>query len=441
MNNLLSCHYHNTSPLRTSHEGGASEELLTEFRRSAALRSGEYASHNEVIRLPLDPNILGDAKKVAERFYTSQLKFIIVIGIGGSNLGTRAIYDALRGPFDLLSDKAPKLLFLDTTSARMIHDLEEVLGGDVHHKEELVINLVSKSGTTTESIANFELLMRHLMQRIDGIEERVVCTTDAFSALWKIAEQKKYGLLEIPKVVGGRFSVFSSVGLFPLLLAGVDVVALRDGAKDMLAQCLSDDPNMHHARRSAEILHAEMQRGIAILNIFHFAPELESLGKWERQLIAESLGKEKDLSGKVVHAGITPIVSIGSTDLHSMAQLYFGGPKDKFTMLVHAGSASSRRVPEQGLLDGLVSGIAGKSPSTIMSAIFDGVVCGYQKNALPFAEVRLPTISPYVLGAYLEWRMLAVIHLAALMHVDPFDQPNVEDYKEGTRRILGSLKD
>lgn len=440
MDNLLTCHYHNTSPLRTSHEGSASETLLAEFRRIALLRSGAYASHNEVIRLPLDPNILGDVKKVAERFYTSQLKFIIVIGIGGSNLGTRAIYDALRGPFDLLSDKVPKLLFLDTTSARMIHDLEEVLG-DVHHKEEIIINLVSKSGTTTESVANFELLMLHLMQHVEGIEERVVCTTDAHSALWKIAEQKKYGLLEIPKVVGGRFSVFSSVGLFPLLLAGVDVVALREGAKDMLAQCLSDDPNTHHARRSAEIMYAEMQRGVAILNIFHFAPELESLGKWERQLVAESLGKEKDLSGKVVRAGITPIVSIGSTDLHSMAQLYFGGPKDKFTMLVHTGSTSSRRVPEQGILGGLVSGIAGKSPGTIMSAIFDGVVCGYQKNTLPFAEVRFPSVSPYVLGAYLEWRMLAVIHLAALMHVDPFDQPNVEDYKEGTRRILGSLKD
>ncbi len=440
MRNIFTCHYHNASPLPTTHAGSATETLLTEFRRIASLHSGAYASHNEVVRLPLDPSMLADIKKVAEHFYTSQLKFIIVVGIGGSNLGTKAVYDALRGKFDLLSDMVPKILFLDTTSARLVHDLEEVLGADVHHKEEILINLVSKSGTTTESVANFELLMQHLMQRVDGIEERVVCTTDAFSALWKLAELKKYGLLEIPKVVGGRYSVFSPVGLFPLLLAGIDVVSLREGARDMLVQCVSQDSNEHHARRFAEMLYAEMQRGVSILNIFHFAPELESLGKWERQLIAESLGKEKDLSGKVVHAGITPIVSIGSTDLHSMAQLYFGGPRDKFTMLVGVGSASSRRVPERGLISGLVSGISGKSPGDIMAAIFDGVISGYEKNKLPFAEVRLPAVSPYLLGAYLEWRMLAVIHLAALMHVDPFDQPNVEDYKEGTRRILEDLK-
>ncbi len=422
--------------MNVAHSGSPSEALLRELRRVSALRSGEYVTHDEVIRLPLDPSILSESKHMAERYYSSQLKFIILIGIGGSNLGTRAVYDALRGQLDLLSQTTPKIIFLDTTSVTLIRDIEDVLGGQVLYKEQLLINLVSKSGATTESIVNFELLMAYLLKHVEGIEERVVCTTDLGSRLWKMAEKKKYGLLPIPKMVGGRFSVFSSVGIFPLLLCGIDVVSLREGAKDMLLQCLSSDSQMHHARRSAEILFAEMTRGISIFNIFHFAPELESLGKWERQLIAESLGKEKDIMGKVVHTGITPIVSIGSTDLHSMAQLYFGGPRDKFTMLVGVQSVSVSRVAEKPLLYGLVSGIEGKTASDVMSAIFQGVVLAYKRHRLPFAEVSLPPPSPHVLGAYLQWRMLTVIHLATLMHVNPYDQPSVEDYKEGTRAVL-----
>lgn len=248
----------------------------------------------------------------------------------------------------------------------------------------------------------------------------------------------EYGLLAVPKLVGGRFSVFSPVGLFPLLLVGIDVVGLQNGAKEILARCFSSNPDNHIARHAAEILFGEIQKGISILNLFHFQPEFESLGKWERQLIAESLGKAHDLSGTLIHTGITPIVSIGSADLHSMAQLYFGGPRDKFTMLIKAEHISSKRVPDKLQLKGLVSGISQKSPNDIANAIYDGVVSAYQTHQLPLLEVSLPAISPFVLGAYMEWRMLTTIYLGTLLHVNPYDQPNVEDYKSGTRRTLES---
>src|SRR3989344_4183760 len=395
----------------------------------------DYHLHEEALRLPLDPDILAQVKKMAKHFATSRLKYVIVIGIGGSNLGTKAVYDALNGSYDLALPRLPKLLFIDTLSGNTIAELNDILA-PVEHAQDMLINLISKSGTTVESIANFELIYQMLEKRFPNIASRVVCTTDRGSALWEIGEQRGFGLLQIPAIVGGRYSVFSAVGVFPLFLAGVGMEEFQKGASHMLQSAFSEDREKNFARNSAEELFAAMNEGCSMLNIFHFNPELESLGKWERQLIAESLGKEKDLDGRVVHAGITPIVSIGSTDLHSMAQLYLGGPKDKFTMLIRAEEKTGERITAKGILSPLGVEMAGKGPSEIMEGIYGGVLATYKEHGLPSLEVRLPPVSPYVLGAYMEWRMAVVLYLAKLMNVDPFDQPNVEDYKKVTRAIL-----
>jgi glucose-6-phosphate isomerase len=436
MNSPLSLVYSNVSRARTAPSDTSILTLHDELRGIAMERSGGYSKPNDVIRLPLDPHMLVEVKRAAEAFYTSQLKYVLVIGIGGSNLGARAVYEALRGSLDHLTSRVPKMLFLDTISATLIHDMEEIFRNDIVTKEEIVINLISKSGTTTESVMNFELIVSALSKHVSGIEERIICTTDQDSPMWKIAEKKSYGLLAIPKLVGGRFSVFSPVGLFPLLIAGIDVVGFQNGGRDMLARSFSLNPDNDLPRHAAEMLFGEIQKGISMLNIFHFHPELESLGKWERQLIAESLGKEHDLSGKIIHSGITPIVSIGSTDLHSMAQLYFGGPRDKFTTLIKSDHVSSRRVGNEPRLAALSESVVGRGPNDVMNAIYGGVVSAYKKHQLPLLEVTLPAVSPFTIGAYMEWRMLTTIYLARLMYVNPFDQPNVEDYKKETRRLL-----
>ncbi len=435
MQSGLSITYYN-SPDVSRFASSAPLDLDGKLELIVNKKTGEYLMSEEVLRLPFDANIFAETKRLAERYFTSQLKFVIVIGIGGSNLGTKALYDALRGPLDLMNTTKPKILFLDTTSATLLHEIEEVLALHVHYADEVLINIVSKSGTTTESIVNFELIIEHLKSHVEHIETRVVATTDHGSKLWKYAEANGYGLLAVPESVGGRFSVFSGVGLFPLLLAGIDVTQFREGASEMFTHCTSGDSTENHARRSAEVIFAAMQSGVSMLNIFHFNPELESLGKWERQLIAESLGKEKDLNGKTVNAGITPIVSIGSTDLHSMAQLYFGGPRDKFTMIIRAGEVTSRRVHLKTPTEALVPGISGRTPADIMESILVGVREAYQKNKLPYVDIRLPAVSAHAIGAYMEWRMATVLYLAALIHVNPFDQPNVEDYKKGAREAL-----
>ncbi len=434
-NNLVITH-RNTGRMKHGTHAVLDQTYHEELLRISRLRSGAYETREHVIRLPADASMIAETKHMAERFYSSTLRYVVVIGIGGSNLGAKAVYDALRGSLDLASPNEPKIIFLDTVSTHLLHAITEMLLTKTTHAEEIIINLVSKSGSTTESIANFELLMETLASRLLDIEKRVVITTDNGSPLWKLGEERGYGLLTIPKMVGGRYSVFSTVGLFPLMLAGIDVVELCEGAKNVLESLEPNSPSGNRAKRAAEELYSYHKSGCSILNLFFFNPELESLGKWERQLVGESLGKEKDKSGKTVHAGITPIVSIGSTDLHSMAQLYFGGPRDKYTMLIHAGEITSRKIQAEPLLPGLIAHLGGKSPTEVMEAIFSGVMDAYTTNELPFVEVRMSRLSAHTLGMYLQWRMLTVIYLAHLMHVDPFDQPNVEDYKKGTRERL-----
>ncbi len=396
-----------------------------------------YKTHEHALRLPLDKHMLSDVTHMVQRYWNTQLRYIIVVGIGGSNLGAKAVYDAIRGTQDGMSDGYPKLIFLDTVSSRLLTDIERMLEVEVSYPDEILVNLISKSGNTTESIANFEILYEYLAHRFPSIASRIVVTTDHNSKLWQLAEKNKISLLAIPKEVGGRFSVFSPVGLFPLALTGIDIEAFIEGGKDCLSLCFEKE---NHALRFAEAVYRAGRHGATIINFFFFDPEFESLGKWMRQLYGESLGKEKDKSGKVVRTGITPIVSIGSIDLHSMAQLYLGGPKDKFTLFVHAAHSSHFKVSSSGLFAELVPGIAEKSPESIMKAIYEGTKAAYHSHKLPYGEVILPSISPYTLGMLLQWQMLAMVYLGELMHVNIFDQPNVEDYKKVTREILGSSK-
>lgn len=402
------------------------------------VKKGGYESDEASLNLVDDERLFERVREVVAVKKTPTLKYVIVVGIGGSNLGTYAIYNALFGAEDaFVNDRFPKMLFADTVSASLLDSLRNIIEKQVADAGEILINVISKSGTTTESIANFEILYDVLAKRFENAKERVVVTTDEHSRLWDAAMSKEMTCLALPKKVGGRYSVFSAVGLFPLALAGVDVASLVRGAKEMRDHCVEgNNDKLNPALLSASLTYYHSQKGISIHNTFFFNPELEMVGKWYRQLMGESIGKEKDTEGRNVHAGITPIVSIGSTDLHSMAQLYFGGPRDKFANFVYARSSFDVQVPETMLLNDLVDGIAGKSVVSIMDAIVGGVKKAYQNNELPYLDIVLSKISEETLGAYLQFRMVEMMLLAKLMNVNAFDQPNVEDYKVETRKIL-----
>jgi glucose-6-phosphate isomerase len=326
----------------------------------------------------------------------------------------------------------PRLFFAETTDPEWLLRMLSLLD-TVTTPEEVLVSVISKSGGTTETLANFEIVMEALRGKLGDMNERVVAITDGDSKLMQAANEKGIAALDIPLPVGGRYSVLSAVGLFPLLSVGIDIEAIRRGAVAILDSSLSGE---NIAARSAAVLALQQKRGHHINDNFFFHPELESVGKWYRQLMGESVGKEKSLNGDVVHAGITPTVSLGSTDLHSVGQLYLGGPKDKLTTFVSSKQAFSVKVPTERVFPELVPMISGKSATAIMAAILEGVKIAYQKADLPFMEIVLDAVDEESIGAFLQFKMLEMMYLGQLLGVNSFDQPNVESYKIETKRLL-----
>jgi glucose-6-phosphate isomerase len=243
--------------------------------------------------------------------------------------------------------------------------------------------------------------------------------------------------LEIPEKVGGRFSALSPVGLFPLLCAGVDVEALLHGAEDMLGKCISDNLKKNVAMQSAAVLYLLRKKGKTIHTTFMFHPELRSLADWYRQLLAESIGKKENNRGDIIQVGITPETAVGSTDLHSMGQLYLGGPKDKLTTFVSAHTLGGIvSVPENRVFPSIVKSIHDRSAEEVMDAILKGTKEAYIKGELPFMEIEFEDVSPYELGSYMQFKMCEIMYLGKLLNINAFNQPNVEDYKIETKSLL-----
>jgi glucose-6-phosphate isomerase len=385
------------------------------------------------LRLPSDRDALATVTQLAGKLAGPKLKYNVVVGIGGSNLGTRAVYDALFGYADLLRpDRFPKLIFAETTDPEWLNATTELLNS-LESGDEIIVTVVSKSGGTTETIANFEIIAESLKPKLGDITSRIVAITDHNSKLEQAAVSAGIACLNIPDMVGGRFSVLSPVGLFPLATAGVDIAQLLEGARSMRDACLGGD---NPAAASAAVLSLQRERGLRINDNFFFHAELESLGKWYRQLMGESVGKERSIQGKVVHAGITPTVSLGSTDLHSVGQLYLGGPKDKLTTFVSSAKSAHAIVPSERVFPNLVPMVTGKSAAQIMSAILEGTKIAYHEASLPFVEIVLDAIDEHSLGEFLQFKMLEMMYLAHLMNVNAFDQPSVESYKIETKRLL-----
>lgn len=416
------------------HETAQSLEMYREHQAKVADKQ-DYEALECSLQLPFDEELLLEVRKTVQAIKTPTLQYVVVIGIGGSNLGTQAVYDAVAGSMNLLIDRLPKILFLDTVSDERMTAVSRELT-KTHNKEDFAILVISKSGGTTEVMANAEVLVKELKEQFGSVKDRIVGITGKGSKLWNELERQKAIHTSIPDHVGGRYSVFSSVGLVPLMLANIDIEELRNGAQQAIKDGLQEDLSLNHALVSACLNHLHNKKGRIIHNTFLFSTKLEALGKWYRQLMGESIGKEQDLNGNTIHAGITPIISIGSNDLHSMAQLYFGGPDNKFTNIVYAFSGDVNRIPNSLAMPGLVDNINGKSLERIMEAIVGGVTQAYQEKQRPFIEIDLEEITPWQLGYYLQFRMMEMMYLAKLMNVNAFDQPAVELYKKGTRERL-----
>ena len=396
-----------------------------------------YENDRASVCLPDDYNMLNNVKNIIYEKKKLNPSYLVVVGIGGSNLGTIAVQEAILGKTYNQKTSGLKVMYADTVDPDMMKAVISIIEPVLQRGENVIINGVSKSGGTTETIANFEVLIELLKKYVENYQQFVVVTTDKNSKFWNLSIEHGFGVLEIPKKVGGRFSVFSPVGLFPLGMLDIDIEMLMKGAKEIRDFCLSADITDNPAAVSAGSIYLHYLNKISIHDVFLFSTDLESVGKWYRQLMGESIGKEYNLENKQVFTGITPTVSIGSVDLHSMAQMYLGGPYDKFTTFITVeNNFSNISIPNKQEYEDLVKGIQGRSLKDVMDAILVGTQKAFEKKKRPFMEIKLPDKSAYYIGQLLQFKMLEMMYLGSLMGVNTFNQPNVEEYKIETKAIL-----
>lgn len=391
----------------------------------SVLSRKEYDTLESSLMLPGDDLYHTRIQAMIDKKKTPTLRHVVVVGIGGSNLGTRAVYEALFAYRDRYAGQGIQMHFLDTVDPEMTGAFVGFMKKNIKSGDEILINIISKSGGTTETLVNAEIVLEELRKITLNWKTRCVISTDEGSKLWNEAEKNTIDVLPIPKQVGGRYSVFSAVGLFPLGLCGIDVKALMRGAQNALK---SLDMSVY----SALFLNHHARSGKAIADTFLFHPELESLGKWYRQLMGESIGKD----GK----GISPTVTIGSIDHHSIVQLYLGGPRDKSTTFVYTATSQEEHIPKNPVFD-LSAEFAGRTEGGIMRAIQKGTAEAYKKQSLPFIEVELSRICAEELGWFMQWKMAEMMVLGKLLNVNAFDQPHVELYKTETRKMLESANE
>lgn len=403
-----------------------------------AMSDKNYLLPESSLRLPFDTELFEKSNVLAKKLSTPNLSYVIVVGIGGSYLGTKAVYEAMCGTIDSYSPSLPKMLFVDTCAPEFLGDLAGILDEEVESKDEIIITVISKSGETTETMVNASIIVRALEKKFGTIADRIVCITDEGSPLWALGEKEGYHLLPIPKTVGGRFSVFSPVGVFPLLAVGMEADKLIQGAGEAVTECVERGVESD-AFRTAQNIVAQSRDGAVVFDLLLFHPELESFGKWYRQLFAESLGKDVTKDGVRTSHHIVPTASIGTTDLHSVEQLYLSDPTLFARTIIRVNSSHwghDLASPSRTFLS-LVPGVSGRAPCQIMEIIYRGVKETYQKRGISFAEIELSELSLQTIGALMQFEMCVVMHLAHLLNINAFDQPHVEDYKKAVRDILG----
>ena len=364
-----------------------------------------------------------DAARIAKKF--GSVDILVLVGIGGSNLGTLALAQAIRGSMQYVTT-APALLCADTVDAHAVSDIAKTITAAMKKKQRVVLVIISKSGTTTETVANANILLESLAKTGKDWRSRVVAITDEGSALWSAAEKEQFLRAAIPKKLGGLYSVLYAVGLVPLAILGLDTKKLLAGAAAMRARCLATPKDNPAALLAfAQYVNSSAKRNIS--EYFVFGSDFEYIGRWYRQLLAESCGKD--------HKGVTPTVCIGSTDLHSVGQLALGGPDDKFTMFIVVAKDTALIIPKKPVLN-LVPAVNGRDMHSVMRAIAQGTAQAYTDAKRPFAVISLAQRDEHVLGQLLMLHMAQTALFAKLLAVNAFDQPAVESYKNHTRTIL-----
>ena len=379
-------------------------------------------------------DIIATAKTVKKKFDN-----FVVLGIGGSALGPIAVFQALchlrHNELPKSKRKAPKLYVEDNVDPERMAALLSVLDLD-----KTVFNVVTKSGATSETMAQYLIIMDILKAKYgEGAKNHIIATTSAKKGnLIKIAKEEGLKTFYIPDGVGGRFSELCPVGLLPAAVVGVDIKAMLAGAAYMDKICCKKDVYKNPALMSALLQYLAMGKGKNISVMMPYADSLKYIADWYCQLWGESLGKAVDKEGKIVYAGQTPVKALGVTDQHSQIQLYREGPFDKVITIIAVENYRANVEISKGCLD-------------IPDVNF---LCGHTLNELITAErkateyalttahrlnhtIVLPEVNAFTIGELLFMFEMETAFAGAMLNIDTFNQPGVEGGKNATYALFG----
>ena len=371
-------------------------------------------------------------KKSAEKI-KSDSDVLIVIGIGGSYLGARAAIEMLNSNFyNLLDDKTrktPRIIYAgNNISSTYMHELLQAIEG-----KNLSLNIISKSGTTTEPAIAFRILKEY-MEKKYGKEEavkRIYATTDSSKgALKNLAMEEGYEQFVVPDNVGGRFSVLTAVGLLPIAASGVNIDEMMQGANDARVEYSNSNVDENECYKYAAARNALYSKGKTTEILVNYEPNLQYFGEWWKQLFGESEGKD----GK----GIFPASVNFSTDLHSMGQYIQDGQRNLFETVINVGKAKHEIVIEANVddADGL-NFLAGKTMDFVNNKAFEGTLLAHNDGGVPNLIINVPELTPYYFGKLAYFFEKACGISGYLLGVNPFDQPGVEAYKKNMFALLG----
>ncbi|MGN0771876.1 MAG: glucose-6-phosphate isomerase [Christensenellales bacterium] len=379
-------------------------------------------------------DILATAKYVRKNF-----EYFVVLGIGGSALGPIAAFQAIchlhYNDLPKRKRKGPKFYVEDNVDPERMAALLDVI--DV---EKTMFNVITKSGSTSETMTQYLIINDILTSKLgDKAKDHIIATTSrATGNLIKIAQKEGYKTFYIPDGVGGRFSELCPVGLFPAAVNGIDIKALVGGARFMDEQCQSANVKKNPALMAGTLQYMAMQKGKNISVMMPYADGLKYIADWYCQLWGESLGKNRNLDGTTCNKGQTPVKALGVTDQHSQVQLYAEGPFDKVITFIGVDNYRT----EVKIADGCeefpnVNFLCGHTMNELIQAERKATEYAITKAGKMNHTIMLPELNEFTLGQLLMFFMLKTAYTGALLGIDTFNQPGVEEGKNATYALLG----
>ena len=355
---------------------------------------------------------------------------LVVIGIGGSYLGARAVIELLGSPlYNSLAKDSPQIYFAgNNMSSSQLCQLLSLCEG-----KRVSVNVISKSGTTTEPAIAFRVFREYLEHRYGKQEaqKRIYCTTDrSRGTLHDLAVREGYERFVIPDDVGGRYSVLTPVGLLPIAVSGGDIQALMDGAATAREELSAPDFGGNSCIRYAAIRNLFYRKGRQAEMMVSYDPSFSMMAEWYKQLFGESEGKE--------HKGLLPTAATFSTDLHSLGQFIQEGSPILFETIVDLGEPAEEFIlpKEEENFDGL-NFLAGWKLSEVNRKAMEGTALAHRSGGVPSAVLELPQVNAFETGYFIYFMEMACAVSGYLLGINPFDQPGVEAYKKNMFALLG----